>query len=64
MATQKTNITEAIVQVGDEAARVAVQMMAVAKEENSRLHKGTQNVGPKIGSTYEETTHTQLGSRR
>ena len=32
-----------------EAARVAVQAMAVAGGEISARHEGTQNVGPNIG---------------
>ena len=49
MATEQTNITEAIVQVTAGAARVAVQSTAVAGAENSTRHEGTQNAGPKIG---------------
>ena len=49
MAIEQTNITEAIAQAVAEAARVAVQAMAVAGVENSKRHEGTQNAGPKIG---------------
>ena len=49
MATQQTNTTEAIVQAVVEAARMAVQPMAVAGEENRTSQEGTHNVGPKIG---------------
>ena len=50
MATQQTNITEAIVQPVAKAARAVVQAMDVAGVENSTRHEGTQNVGPQIGS--------------
>ena len=49
MATEQTNITEAIVQAVAKAARVAVQAMAMTKAENSTRHEGTQNVRPQIG---------------
>ena len=49
MATEETNIAQAIVQAAAEAAMVAVQAMAMAGAENSTRHKGKQNGGPTIG---------------
>ena len=49
MATEQTNITEAIVQAVAGAARVTLQAMAVAGAENSIGHTGAQNAGPKLG---------------
>ena len=46
MASEQTNITEAIVQVAVEAARVAAQTMATANRDNSQR---LQNVVSKIG---------------
>ena len=51
MATEQTNITEAVAQAMAETAREVVQAMAVARTENCTGHEGTQNAGPKIGGT-------------
>ena len=59
MATEQTNIAEAIVQAVTEVVRVAVKAMTMAGAENSTRHKGTQNVAPKIW-THDETIHIQL----
>ena len=40
MATEQVNITEAVVQVAAEAARVAVQYIAIASADNNQR---TQN---------------------
>ena len=46
MTTEQANIIETIIQIGTEAARVAVQAMAIASVENNQR---AQNVGPKLG---------------
>ena len=48
MATEQTNIREAIVQTVAEAVRVAVKVMVATRVENCTRHEGTQDVGPKI----------------
>ena len=40
MATEQTNITEAIVQAASEPTRVTVHAMAVAGAENITRHEG------------------------
>ena len=49
MATEQTNITEAIAKAMAEAARAAVQAISVTGVENNTRYEGTQNVGPKMG---------------
>ena len=44
MATQQANITEAVAQAVVDAARVAVQAMALDTAENNTRHEVTQNV--------------------
>ena len=46
MATEQPNIAETVVQIAAEAARVAVQAMAMASAENNQ---SAQNVGLKLG---------------
>ena len=47
MANEQTNSNEYIAQAVTEAAKVAVQAMAMTSRENNQR---THNVGPKVGS--------------
>ena len=64
MATEQTDVTEAIVQAVTETASMQVQAMAVARAENKTRHEGTQHIGPKVVGTCDETSHIHLESRR
>ena len=43
MATEQANITEAVVKVAVETARVVIQAMTMAKRDNNQM---AQNMGP------------------